>query len=186
MGFLLGITVINNYVLLKLYGLPTFVGSPKNLKSALFLGLSLIFVLISMSILNYPIKTLFDFEYFGLLINIFFILLLLQLEKFTIKNFFPSLYNKIGVFFPVIMFNSVFFALILELFNQKVDFIDTIIYSSASGLSYTIALILLSILRNHIDEESIPEHFRGLPINLICAGIISLLFQIVFGVVETI
>ncbi len=189
---LIGASLINNYVLGKMIGIAPFIGSPKNISSSFFMGLSISFVLFISYLLTYPIYTFIilplKIEYLDLLIYTLFLMILIKLVFRFIETSFRFLYNTIGVYFPVIMFNSVFFGISFELGRNKYvfDFLSSLLYSLGCGLGYTLALILMSMLRERIPDSKLPEYLKGAPITLICAGIISMIFQIFKGIVELI
>ena len=185
-GILIGASLVNNYVIGKMMGITPFIASPKNLASSFFMGLSITFVLFMSSIITYPLYNFIilpmGIEFLDLLFYTLFVLILMTVTYRVIEHFFKGIYKTIGVYFPIIMFNSTLFGIVFESTNNKYtcDFPSYLIYSIGSGLGYTVALILMSMLRNRIPDSKLPESLKGAPITLICAGIISMLFQL-FG-----
>ena len=50
------------------------------------------------------------------------------------------------------------------------------VYALASGVGFTIALVIISSIRERLDIAPIPTAFKGVPVALITAGIMSLAF----------
>ena len=46
--------------------------------------------------------------------------------------------------------------------------------AAAVGIGFTLTMAIFSKLHSRIDEESVPKAFRGLPVCLLCAGMIAL------------
>ena len=57
----------------------------------------------------------------------------------------------------------------------------SILESTFAGLGtavgYTVAIVLLAAIREHIDEDAIPAPFRGAPIVLLCATLMAMAFM---------
>jgi electron transport complex protein RnfA len=58
--------------------------------------------------------------------------------------------------------------------NGHYDFLPSIFMAFAVGLGLTLTMIVFSSLHEKVDEESVPESFRGLPITLLIAGMMAL------------
>ena len=56
----------------------------------------------------------------------------------------------------------------------KIILIVLIVIAAAVGIGFTLVMTIFGALRNKIDEEAVPASFRGLPISLLCAGMIAL------------
>ncbi|HPQ47903.1 MAG TPA: Rnf-Nqr domain containing protein, partial [Clostridia bacterium] len=53
----------------------------------------------------------------------------------------------------------------------------SVLYGFSAGLSFTVALILFSGIRERLETADVPEAFKGLPIALISAAFLSLAFM---------
>lgn len=191
-GIIIGASLINNYVLSKLIGITPFINSPKNIWSSLFMGLSLTLTLFISSIFLYIvyigiIKPL-GLETIDLIFYTFIILIISNIIYKIIQKNFPNLYDYIGIYFPVISYNSVLFGIGFELSNNHsiFDFGSAVLYFTFTGVGYTISLLLFSLLRSRISETNIPVYLTGAPLTLICAGFLSLIFQLLSGLVPLI
>ncbi len=190
-GIIFGIILVNNYVIERLIGLNPFIVGPRSIQSSLYLGLSLSTILFISMIVIYPIyiNIIIPLKlfYLDLLIITFITILLITILYKLIKNYFPNIYNRIGVYFPIIIFNSTIFGALFSLDIKYVnDYISALIYAVFCGVGYSIALILINLLKNKISQDSIPEAFKGIPTTLIVSGIISMIFQFLGNIITNI
>ena len=47
----------------------------------------------------------------------------------------------------------------------------------SAGLGFTLAIVLMSAIREKLDIESVPKAFKGTPIAFICASLMALSFM---------
>ncbi len=78
---------------------------------------------------------------------------------------------------PLLLGNAGVLALSLTASSPELDVLQVIAFSIGSGLGFWLVLILLDDLRQRtLDNDAIPESFRGLPLELIGAGIMAMAF----------
>ena len=58
--------------------------------------------------------------------------------------------------------------------NTELGFGEAVLTAAAVGIGFMLTFTLFSKLRRRVDDEDIPESFRGLPISLLTAGMIVL------------
>ena len=56
--------------------------------------------------------------------------------------------------------------------------------SLGCGLGFLLAMVIFSGVRSRVDSDNIPESFKGLPITLAAAAIVSLAFFGFTGVID--
>ena len=66
------------------------------------------------------------------------------------------------------------------------NFIESMVSSLGVGLGFLRAMVLFSGVRSRIENAPAPQSFKGLPITLIAASILSLAFFGFSGIVESI
>jgi electron transport complex protein RnfA len=54
--------------------------------------------------------------------------------------------------------------------------VQTLAYSIGAALGFTLVLCVFAALRERLEHADVPQPFRGAPITLISAGILSLAF----------
>ncbi len=81
--------------------------------------------------------------------------------------------KSLGVYFPVIALNSAVLGLVVGADVQG-TYLETIISSLGIALGFTLGLVLMSGLRDKLEDEAVPGAFKGLPVKLLAACIISM------------
>jgi Na+-translocating ferredoxin:NAD+ oxidoreductase subunit A len=54
---------------------------------------------------------------------------------------------------------------------------ESFVSGFAAGVGFLLAIIIMSTIREKLDAEWIPRHFRGMPIAFITAGLMALAFM---------
>ena len=98
--------LVNNYVLVKFYGICPFLGVSKKLDSAVGMSGAVIFVMFMATAVTFPIQ-IFILDPAGLsyLQTIVFIVVIASLVQFVemfLKKMVPPLYAALGIFLPLI------------------------------------------------------------------------------------
>jgi electron transport complex protein RnfA len=179
---------INNFVLSQCLGICPFLGVSKKTDTALGMGFAVIFVMGIASIITYAMSLLLDIldaQYLRTIVFILVIAALVQLVEMVIKKFSPSLYSALGVYLPLITTNcAVLGVAIMNVTNfVKVNLLISFINGAASGVGFTLAILLLAGIRERLERSQVPEPFKGFPITLIIAGVMSMAFAAFSGMV---
>jgi len=185
---LMGSVLVNNYVLSRFLGICPFLGVSKKLDQATGMGISVIFVMIMATLATWPIQTfILEPLNLGYLQTIAFILVIAALVQFieiVLKKFMPALHKSLGVYLPLITTNCAVLGVTINNINDGYNFLESIVSALGCGLGFLLAMVLFAGVRSRIEESGIPKHFRGLPITLISASIVSLAFFGFAGIVE--
>ena len=187
---LMSTILVNNYVLNQFLGCCPFLGVSKIMKNAVGMGVSVTFVMVIASAVTWPIE-IFILDRYGLgyLQIIVFILVIgaiVQFLEIVLKKYIPALYRALGVYLPLITVNCGLLGVTIANINKEYTFIESLVNSLGAGLGFLLAMTLFSGIREHIENADPPESFRGLPITLISAAILSLSFFGFAGVIENI
>ena len=111
------------------------------------------------------------------IVFIFVIAALVQFVEMALQRFSPSLYTALGIYLPLITTNcAVLGAVLLAIDTYDYNLIETIVFNMFAAIGFTIAIILLSGIRERLEEAKIPEFMQGLPIVMISAALISIAF----------
>ena len=173
--------ITDNFVLSKFMGICPFLGVSKKLKSAVGMGIAVIFVMICSTLATYPfyhyvlVPLGIDFLY-----NVGFILIIaifVQLVEILLKKLSPELHKLLGVYLPLITTNCAVLGVCIINVDNGLSFVDSILNSLGAGLGFTIALIVFSGVRGRIEHNDIPEAFRGIPSTLVAAAIMVIGFM---------
>ncbi|GAB6070467.1 electron transport complex subunit RsxA [Thiomicrorhabdus hydrogeniphila] len=178
---LISTVLVNNFVLVKFLGLCPFMGVSKKTDAALGMGLATTFVLTLSSVLSYIIFT-YLLEPFGLeyLQTIAFILAIAAVVGFTemaIHKTSPALYQVLGIYLPLITTNCAVLGVALLNVGEKNDFIASAVYGFGAAVGFTLVMVLFASIRERVDVADVPGPFKGAPIALITAGLMSMAFM---------
>jgi len=185
---LLTATFINNYVLQQFLGICPFLGVSKKMDQATGMSVAVIFVMMIATAVTWPIQhLLLDPNGLGYMQTIVFILViasLVQLVEIALKKYSPGLHSSLGVYLPLITTNCAVLGVCIDNIDSEFSFIAALFNAFGCGLGFMIAMLMFSGVRQRIEDSDPPESFKGLPVTLIAAGIVSLSFYGFTGVVE--
>ena len=124
----------------------------------------------------------------GYLQTIVFILVIAALVQFVeivLKKFIPALHRSLGVYLPLITTNCAVLGVTINNITDGYNFLESMVSSLGVGLGFLLAMVLFAGVRSRIENCPSPESVKGLPITLIAASIVSLVFYGFGGVVES-
>lgn len=173
--------LVNNYPLAQFLGICPFLGVSKEIDSAKGMGIAVVFVMVVATIATWPIQQLLDMFGIGYLQTVTFILViafLVQLIEMFMKKNMPSLYTALGVYLPLITTNCTVLGVCISNIDAQYGYIESIVNAFGAGLGYLFGIMLMAGVRQKlVDEEYIPAPWRGFPIVLVTASIMSLAFM---------
>ncbi len=177
---------VNNFVLSRFLGICPFLGVSKKTETALGMGLAVIFVMGVASVITYAIDLALvagGMEYLRTIVFILVIAALIQLVEIFVKRFSPSLYSALGVYLPLITTNCAVLGVAIMNVTElsTVNVLYAFVNGIASGVGFTIAILILAGIREKLELADIPESFKGFPITLIAASIIAMSFAAFSG-----
>lgn len=170
-----------NIVLNKFLGICPFMGTSKSEKNALHMGLSVTFVITLSSVITY---LLYNFvliptntEYLKTIMFILVISSVVQILDIVLKKYFKSIHKTLGLYLPLITTNCAVLGITLLNITNEYNILEVLVYSIGSSLGFTLVIYVFSTIRERLEQTNIPESFKGTPIALITAFIMSLLFM---------
>lgn len=185
---------INNMIFAYFLGMCSYLAVSKTVKTAVGLGVAVIFVMVITIPLNYllekyllkegalawlsPKLAEIDLSFLSFIIFIAVIAAIVQLVEMVVERYSPSLYNALGIFLPLIAVNCAILG--GALFMQQKEFgtvWETVTFSFGSGVGWAIAIIGLAAIREKIKYSNIPAPLRGLGITFILVGLMAFAFM---------
>ena len=180
--------LVENYVLMKFLAICSFLGVSKKLDAAVGMSAAVIFVMLMATAATWPIfYYILDPMELGYMQTVIFILViaaLVQLVEMILKKFVPPLYRSLGVFLPLITTNCAILGAVVLNITKTYTFSQSMVNSLGAGLGYLLAMVLFSGVRSRVDTADVPECFKGIPITLVAAAIMSVSFMGFTGMVE--
>ncbi|MBQ7661005.1 MAG: RnfABCDGE type electron transport complex subunit A [Clostridia bacterium] len=188
LSILLASVIVNNYVLSKFLGICPFLGVSKKIDQATGMGLAVIFVMLLATAATWPLQTYLlapnGLEYLQTIVFILVIAALVQFVEIALKKYAPALHRSLGVYLPLITTNCAVLGVTLNNISDGYGFIESMVSSLGCGLGFLLAMVLFAGVRSRVEKAIPPVAFRGIPITLISASIVSLSFYGFAGVVD--
>ena len=177
----IGAMLVNNFVLSQFLGICSFIGVSKEKEAAVGMGLAVTFVMVLASIISWLVYNLildkFNITYLKTIVFVLVIASLVQFVEMFVKKYSPSLYKALGIFLPLITTNCAVLGMAVTNVEEGYNLIQSIVHALGAAGGYMLAIVLMSFLREKIDDnEEIHPYFRGLPITLFTAALMSIAF----------
>jgi electron transport complex protein RnfA len=179
---------IYNVILSRFLGLCSFIAISKETKPALAMSVSVMFVTTMASIITWFIYRFllvpFNLMYLRTISFILVIATFVQFVEMVIKKISPPMYRFFGIYLPLITVNCA--VLGVAVLNVDMFFINgkavvgsfyySVFQGVCVGLGYTLAMLLMSGIRERLDLCNIPRSVKDFPLAFIIASIMSLSF----------
>ncbi len=185
---------INNFVVVQFLGICPFLGVSKDFKSALGMGLAVTFVMTLTCLITYPLYTYvlvpLGIEFMEIIVFIFIIAAIVQMIEMALKRFSPSLYNAMGIYLPLITTNCAVLGVaelvidteqiagLIGIAVGSMSMAYAVLYGLFAGLGFTVAIVIMSGLREKVARLPIKKSLKGFPIAMITACFIAMAFYV--------
>ncbi len=180
-GIIITYVFIQNFILVQFMGLCPFIGVSKNSESAIGMGMAVTFVTAVASVVCYAVYTYllipFDLAYLQTISFILVIAALVQMVEMVIRKMSPSLYKALGIFLPLITTNCAVLGIAIINIDEGYNMLESFVAGLAAGLGFTLAIVLMSNIREKLEMTPVRRVFRGVPIAFISAGLMALAFM---------
>lgn len=183
-AFILGIIssmLVNNVVLARFYGICPFLGVSKKLKSALGMGLAVVFVILIATCICWPLYNYVlvpaGVPYLDTLAYILVIASIVQLVGLFIKKYSPSLYKTLGIYLPLITTNCAVLGVVQTNTDTALEFLTALANGIGTAVGFLLVIVVFSAIRVRLESANTPKAFKGLPIALIVAAIMAMAFM---------
>ena len=192
---------VDNMVFAFFLGMCSYLAVSKSVKTAIGLGVAVIFVQVITLPVNYLLQTkvlaadgIFgvDLTFLAFILFIAVIAGIVQLVEMIVERFAPALYSQLGIFLPLIAVNCAIMGGSLFM-QQRIGlpadnsqaitcFADSIAFALGSGLGWMVAIVLFAAIREKMEYCNIPKPLRGLGIAFITVGLMAMAFMCFSGI----
>ncbi|MBQ5628042.1 MAG: NADH:ubiquinone reductase (Na(+)-transporting) subunit E [Bacteroidaceae bacterium] len=192
---------VDNMVFAFFLGMCSFLAVSKSVKTAIGLGIAVVFVQLITLPVNYLLQTkvlaadgIFgvDLTFLAFILFIAVIAGIVQLVEMIVERFAPALYSQLGIFLPLIAVNCAIMGGSLFM-QQRIGlpadnsqaitcFADSIAFAIGSGLGWMIAIVLFAAIREKMEYSNVPKPLRGLGIAFITVGLMAMAFMCFSGI----
>jgi Na+-transporting NADH:ubiquinone oxidoreductase subunit E len=192
---------VDNMVFAFFLGMCSYLAVSKSVKTAIGLGVAVIFVQVITLPVNYLLQTKVlaadgilgvDLTFLAFILFIAVIAGIVQLVEMIVERFAPALYNQLGIFLPLIAVNCAIMGGSLFM-QQRIGlpadnsqaitcFADSIAFALGSGFGWMVAIVLFAAIREKMEYCNVPKPLRGLGIAFITVGLMAMAFMCFSGI----
>lgn len=123
-----------------------------------------------------------DLSFLNFITFIGVIAALVQILEMILDRFFPSLYNALGIFLPLITVNCAIFGGVSFMVQRDYNFAESVVYGIGSGTGWMLAIVAMAGIREKLKYANVPAGLRGTGITFITTGLMALGFMSFSGV----
>jgi len=190
---------IENMIFAYFLGMCSYLAVSKTVKTAVGLGVAVVFVLaitvpINYLLDNYLLKpgalswlgseyASYDLSFLSFIMFIAVIASMVQLVEMVVEKFAPALYSALGIFLPLIAVNCAILG--GSLFMQQKAFTgisQAVTYGFGSGIGWLLAIVAIAAIREKITYSNVPAPLKGLGITFIITGLMAIGFMSFMGI----
>lgn len=190
---------IDNMVFAFFLGMCSYLAVSKNVKTALGLGVAVIFVLLITVPVNYLVEKYvlkagalawlgdgfsdLDLSFLTFMVFIAVIAAIVQLVEMVVEKFSPSLYNSLGIFLPLIAVNCAILGAALFMQEREYENLaEATVFGVGSGVGWMLAIVGIAAIREKMKYSNVPAPLRGLGITFILTGLMAIAFMGLMGI----
>ena len=172
---------VNNIVLSQFLGICPFLGVSNKVSTSVGMSGAVLFVMTLATLTTYLLHQYVlvpaGLDYLRTISFILVIAALVQMVEIILKKVSPPLYQALGVFLPLITTNcAVLGVAILALGLDSGSLVKAVFFAIANSVGFALALIVFASIREQLELADIPKGMKGIPINLLVAGLLLLAF----------
>lgn len=190
---------IDNMVFAFFFGMCSYIAVSKSVKTAMGLGIAVVFVMIITVPLNYlldvyvlragalawisPSLADIDLSFLSFILFIAVIASFVQLVEMVVEKFAPGLYSQLGIFLPLIAVNCAIMG--GSLFMQEREYAsigEATSFALGSGIGWWLAIIGMAAIREKIAYSNVPAPLKGVGITFIITGLMGIAFMTFLGI----
>ena len=183
----LGAILVNNFIFSQFLGICPFMGVSKKVDTALGMGMAVIFVMGVASAVCWPINEYllvpFGLEFMQTIAYILVIAALVQFVEMFLKKSVPTLYSALGIYLPLITTNCAVLGVALINVQNDYTILEGTVNGFATAVGFTVAIVLMAGLREKMEHNDVPKPFRGMPMVLLTAMLMSMAFYGFSGII---
>ena len=205
-AIVIGNILVSNFILARFLGLCPFIGVSKKTSSAFGMGMAVTFVMTMASFISWLLYAYVLKANAPLLVwlagvsgseamrqvaadgletalrTVSFILViasLVQLVEMFLRKSVPALYRALGIYLPLITTNCAVMG--VALLNttdapEPLGLGEATLQGFCAGIGFTLAMLLMSGIRERLEPLDVPKPLEGVPIAFVCTGLMALAF----------
>lgn len=190
---------VDNMVFAFFFGMCSYIAVSKTVKTAMGLGIAVIFVMTVTVPVNYLLNKFIlepgaltwlsesmadvDLSFLSFIVFIAVIASITQLVEMVVEKFAPALYSSLGIFLPLIAVNCAIMG--GSLFMQERAYAnigEATAFALGSGIGWWLAIIGMAAIREKLTYSNVPAPLKGVGITFIITGLMGIAFMIFLGI----
>lgn len=171
----------NNLVTDYLLGVSPIVAAAVKIDIAMDMALAVTGVITVVAFVTCLLDTLLisplQLDNYRLIILVMTVIGVCLLSRRIPGRFFPRLFDRDGRFYPLMMMNCALLGVALINMQQEYGLLGWIFFGAGAGLGFSLVLLGFTAINLRLSVSDLPAPFKGLSIQMITLGIISLAFS---------
>ena len=188
---------IDNMIFAYFLGMCSFLAISKKVKTAIGLGVAVVFVVGVTVPLNWLVQYYVmnpgalawlgddfkdvDLGFLQFIVFISVISAVVQLTEMAVEKFSPALYGTLGIFLPLIAVNCAVLGAALFMVGRPYNLAEATMFGFGSGLGWMLAIVALAGVREKLKYSNVPGPLKGLGLTFLLVGLMSLGFLSFLG-----
>lgn len=127
---------------------------------------------------------LLGLENYRLLILVMTVVCVCQASRALPGRYFPRLFDRDGRFYPLLLMNCALLGVTLLRAQQDVGPLGSLFFGAGAGLGFSLVLLGFTAINLRLSVTDLPVPFKGLPLQMVTLGIISLAFSGFTGMIK--
>ena len=171
--FFVSCVLSHNFIFSRFLGCCPFLGVSNKVETAAGMGLASLFTSAVYQYVLYPL----GLTYLDTISFILIIAGLVQFVEMFLKKSSPALYKSLGIYLPLITTNCAVLGVATLNTSAQYDILSAVLNGVFGALGFLLAITLMAGVRERLETSHIPDQFKGFPIGLFMAGLMSVAFM---------
>ena len=154
-------------------------------ESAWRMGASSTLVMVVTALLSWLVNTFvlkfFAIEHLRILVYVLLVLGSVELVRQGLRLFFPVLYRNLNEYLSHVIYNCAVLGVAFIITLRSYSLPQTLLYALASGVGILGVLVIFTGMQDQASFDNCPKLFRGMPIQMITAGLMALALMGFYG-----
>lgn len=184
-GLVLIAVLAENMVLVRCLGMNLPGKTVLTEESAWRMGASITLVMVVTALLSWLVNTFvlkfFAIEHLRILTYVLLVLGSVELVRRGLRLFFPVLYRNLNEYLSLVVYNCAVLGVAFIINLRSYSLGQSLLYALASGVGILGVMVIFTGMQDQASFDYCPNVFRGLPIQLITAGLMAMALMGFYG-----
>ena len=182
--FMVACVITSNFIFSRALGVLPFSGGGDRVKAAAGMGVSVTVIMTLAAFIGFAVDQWVLAPLSATYLSTFCYVAVIAALTFAGQSAVKKNHVDLGLYFPLVMANSAVLGVVALNAAGQYDLIKSVLFGAFSGIGFLLAIVLIAGIRERLVSSKVPQAFRGLPITLVSAGLMSLAFMGFMGIVK--